>query len=493
MRPLRPARPRGGILVLALLCSSIAVLGLTYWVMTVGARSRYVDTIEDAAHRRLARSHGRSLAFRYVQRRVLPATQGHPFLAGFGEWNHDRQQPAWGGTRLATPWSNSPLASNTGSTGINRLSPGDRAGFGLADTFGQGYDLPLEILDGQQTVRHRWQARSYSPALAGDLLVVHTPDPATSPPATPVALTGSIQVNGRAHFHHAGDPGLSVDRAITFNGYSTRGPALPGRPPTNYPPVYSLAWSAGEPPAQSQSPWSGASPRHGVDPWTGASRVIWDQSDPGAPVFSLRQKIPNTREVSGWYQLDSNNGYSSDGRGTVTINLDSPTLDSVIVTHARLIRVIGQLDETAWLKAPELPTLLVVVRNAPSPSPPEDAPPGADTLAEISFEHKNNRRLVFAVSSQSDPETPVPLRFPQANLPEAGVGPNWRLILTLEQTPVSFDVAGGSLTLRGGLSTDRSLHAPSAPGGLTLERDLGPVGLTTKTPRRAWSEGFRLD
>jgi len=91
------------------------------------------------------------------------------------------------------------------------------------------------------------------------------------------------------------------------------------------------------------------------------------------------------------------------------------------------------------------------------------------------------------------PPAPVSLSFPEAAETSASVGPDWRMVLVLEQTPVAFAVAGGTLNLTGGLSTDRSVIAPAAPGALRLYRELGPVGLSTKTPRRTWAEGFRMD
>ena len=164
MKPLRPARPHGGILILALLCSGLAVLALSHWVLTITARSRQVDTLEDVTKRRIARNNGRQLGFRHLQRNVLPATSGTAISLGFGTWQESLGNYEWGGVRLDSPWNGSPLASTTGSTGVNRLSPGDRAGFGLATSSGLGYDLEMHVLDGQQSVPHRWQARSYPPA-----------------------------------------------------------------------------------------------------------------------------------------------------------------------------------------------------------------------------------------------------------------------------------------------------------------------------------------
>ena len=470
MNPRRPSRPRGGILVLALMSSGLAVLGLTYWIMTVSARSRHVDTMEDAAKRRLARANGRTMAFRYLHTRVLPGSAGAAFSRGLGDWYSGLQNYEWGGVRLDSAWNGSPLASNTGSTGVNRISPGDRAGFGLADSTGTGYDLPLHILDGSQSVPHRWQARSFSPALAGDLLVVHAP----ASPSTAVALTGSIQVNGRAHFHDAGAGALTVDPAVTFNAYSTQGPALPSLAATdtlvtNYPPLRGFSWAVAGAPA------------------AGQSRVVWDETAPG---FSLRNKVLDTRTVPAIYMVNGavsstgSNGYSSDGLGKVTIDLGNPTLDSVVVENAQTIDVIGQSTAVTWADVAGFPTVLIVVRRGP-----------ADTFvpATVNFRNKNNRRLVFAMRCESDPPAPVTLNFPEAADASAEVGPDWRLMLVLEQTPVSFAIAGNTLNLTGGISTDRSITGPVAPGALRLFRDLGPVGLTTKSPRRTWAEGFRMD
>lgn len=470
MKTLRLSRPRGGILVLALMCSGMAVLGLTYWVMTVGARSRHVDTMEDATKRRLARANGRMLGFRYMHMRVLPGTGGTAFSRGLGTWYSGLENYEWGGVRLNSAWSGSPLRSNTGSTGVNRLSPGDRAGFGLADSSGTGYDLLLQVLDGDQVVPHRWQARSYAPALAGDLLTVHAP----ASPTSTVALTGSIQVNGRAHFYDAGGSTLSVDPAVTFNAYSSQGPALPSLAATdlmvtNYPPLRGYAWAT-----------SGA-------PSFGQSRVIWEETAPG---YSLRNKVLDTRTVPAIYMVNGavsstgSNGYSSNGLGTVTIDLGNPTLDSVVVENVQTLEFIGQSTPIIWSDVAGFPTVLVVVRRGPSDT---------FTPTTVNFRNKNNRRFVLGMRCETAPSAAVALNFPEAATTAADVGPDWRLMLVLEQTPVSFAIAGNTLNLTGGLSTDRSVTAPTAPGVLRIFRDLGPVGLTTKSPRRTWTEGFRMD
>ena len=469
MKPLRPARPHGGILILALLCSGLAVLALSHWVLTITARSRQVDTLEDVTKRRIARNNGRQLGFRHLQRNVLPATSGTAISLGFGTWQESLGNYEWGGVRLDSPWNGSPLASTTGSTGVNRLSPGDRAGFGLAASSGLGYDLEMHVLDGSQSVPHRWQARSYPPALAGDLLVVHAPAAPVTGPPPPVTLTGTLQVNGRAHFHLAGSPALSVDPAVSFHGYSTEGPAVPSRLVTNHPPVQFLSWTTGG------------------TPIAGQSHVIWDESSTG---HSLRHQIINGRGlpslflINGAVNSTSSNGCASDGNGTVTIDLNSPTLEGIIVENVQHLNITGQNTAAAWADAASWPTAVIVVHRRP-----EDA----FIPATVSFRHKNNRRLVFAMRCESDPPEPVVLAFPEAGQSSAEVGPEWRMITVLEQTPVRFVIDGQTLNLTGGVTTDRSLAAPPAPGALRLHREPNPLALATKAPRRVWAEGFRRE
>jgi hypothetical protein len=472
MKLLRPSRPRGGILVFALMCSAVAVLGLTYWIMAVAGRSRYVDTLQASAKRRLARDNGRVLATRYVHARVLPAAAGGTFSRGFGEYYSGLQNYEWGGVSLALAWSGSPLASNTGSTGVNRISYGDRYGFGLTDALGNGLDLPLNILDGDDAWTYRWQARSYSPVLSGDLLVVHVPDADSSAAST--TITGVVNVNGRAYFHNASEnAGATPGDAVVFRAYGSPGPGWGALAPTdamvtNYPPISTLAWAV-----------AGAA-------LPGVSNVVWDTATPGN---SLRNKVLDTRTIPAIYTVDgatsstSSNGYSSDGLGTVTVDLTNPTLDGVVVQNVQTIEFVGQATDTTWADVAGYPTALVVVHRS-----------ATDTFVPttFNFRNKNNRRLAVGVRCETDP-APVTLNFPEADQAIAGVGPNWRLVLMLEQTPVIFAPAGGTLNITGGITTDRGFTAPGSPGALNLYRETSPIGLSTKTGRRSWAEGFRAD
>jgi hypothetical protein len=238
---------------------------------------------------------------------------------------------------------------------------------------------------------------------------------------------------------------------------------------TNYPPLRGFTWAT-----------LGS-------PTTGQSRVIWEETAPG---YSLRNKVLDTRTVPAIYMVNGgvsstgSNGYSSDGLGTVTIDLGNPTLDSVVVENVQNLEFIGQSTSVIWSDVAGFPTVLVVVRRGPSDT---------FTPTTVNFRNKNNRRFVLGMRCETDPPAAVSLNFPEAADASAEVGPDWRMMLVLEQTPVSFVIAGNTLNLTGGLSTDRSVTAPASPGVLRIFRDLGPVGLTTKTPRRTWTEGFRMD
>ncbi|MGI8602802.1 MAG: hypothetical protein ACR2OZ_07350 [Verrucomicrobiales bacterium] len=253
MKATSTSRTRGAVLVFALLCSAVAVLGLTGWIITVTARGQYIDELSKGTKRRIARENGRIIATRHVQRRVLPASQGDTFSRGIGAYFPSDEEAGtannyeWGGVELTSSWSGSILSSATFNVGVNRISYGDTGGFGLRTPDGVGRDLLMSLLDGSQRWSYRWQARSYSPVLTGDLLVVHRPPAGISE----VAVTGNLVIHGRAFFWMGPDAvnQPNVDAAVWFESYATSGRALTSRVPTNdvvtnYPPVSHLTWAS---------------------------------------------------------------------------------------------------------------------------------------------------------------------------------------------------------------------------------------------------------
>jgi hypothetical protein len=472
MKISHPRQPRGSILVFALLCSAVAVLGMTYWIATVAGRGNYVATLHDGAKRRMARENARIIATRYAQARVLPDSAGDMFSRGLGSYYAATDNYEWGGTELTAAWNGSVLSSVTPSIGINRISYADTAGFGLRtnDENQTGFDLPMLLMDGSQKRSYRWQARSYSPALAGDLFVVYRP-PAGAPE---VDISGSIAVHGRAYFW-MGASGPTIASSVTFDTYATSGSALASMVatdfvPSNYPPIYNLSSTSTSGPATA-----------------GYSNVVWDPNSPG---YSLRNKALDEQPMPALYMVNgatvstSSNGYSSDGLGTVSIDLSSPTLEFVVVENASTLRLTGQTTATTWADVASYPSVLIVYHQAAG---------STYNLTTIQMAEKNNRRLVLGVKKDENLAA-VTIDFPDAATAKAGVGPEWRMIAHLESTPATITYTGSTLNLTGGLATDRSLSAPSDSGRiLHIYREAVPLGLTSKTPRRAWVEGFKQD
>ena len=366
--------PRGAILVFALMCSAVAVIGMTYWIATVAARGQYVELLTESGKRRLARENGRAISTRHVRARVLGAEAGVAASRGLGTYYSGTDNYDWGGADLTSSWSGSSLSSLTSSIGINRISYGDITGFGLRMPDGTALDLPFSVLDGRHRWSYRWQARSYSPVLSGDLLVVHRP-PTGSPD---VAISGGIAVHGRAFFWVDGS-NPSVDATVACESYATSGPAIAtlaaaGVPLSNYPPVWNLTWT-------STSATGDA----------GFSNVVWDANSPGN---SLRNKaldsktLPALHLVDGGVASTSSNGYSSDGTGTVSVDLSNPTLDVVVVENAATLQLRGQSTATAWADVATYPSVLVVYHQAAG---------STHSLSAIQCLDKNNRRVVLGV------------------------------------------------------------------------------------------------
>jgi hypothetical protein len=74
------------------------------------------------------------------------------------------------------------------------------------------------------------------------------------------------------------------------------------------------------------------------------------------------------------------------------------------------------------------------------------------------------------------------------SVPNAGTGP-WRAILTLENTPISWTLAGGATqSLQGGIQTDRAVAVPG--GALSITWETAPALLERLTARDGWVEGY---
>ncbi len=472
-RPHRFGRPRGAVLVFALLISAVAVLGLTYWSLTVAARARYVEGQTQAVKRRIARDNGRVLARSWTERRVLADTDGTAFSRGIGTYFTATDSYDWGGIEMNSTWSGPTLQSNTACVGVNRISLANGSGFGLRTAANQGLDLPLHLLDGNNDWSYRWQARSCSAFLAGDLLSIH--NPSETPVNAPV-VAGTWNVHGRGCLWHAGNSGTYNASTLSFDkGYLSDAPipafANAGIRLSNYPPVLNRTYA-----------WTGSEPSV-----AGSLNVVWNDASPG---YTLKNRAldgkttPSNYTVKGDTASTSYNGFSSNGSGGVTVDLNNATLSDVVIENCTTIDLTGQSTTTEWSTANTLPVVLIVYHETAS-SPLQ--------LWTVRISGKNNRRLIFAIRKESG-ETSVAFNFLDANTTKAGTGPNYRLMLIAEKTPLTFTYSGNAVNLTGGIMTDRGLTGDAGSGNsISLYRETEPQSLAVKAPRRVWAEGFRAD
>ena len=445
-RPHRFGRPRGAVLVFALLISAVAVLGLTYWSLTVAARARYVEGQTQAVKRRIARDNGRVLARNWTERQVLSKTDGTSFSRGIGTYYSATDTYDWGGIEMNSTWTGSTLASNTPCVGVNRISLANGAGFGLRTAANQGLDLPLHILDGNNDWNYRWQARSYPAFCAGDLLAIH--NPSETPVNAPV-VAGTWNVHGRGCLWYAGNSGTYDATRLSFDrGYLSDAPITvfknAGIRLSNYPPVFNYTHG-----------WTGSLPSVG-----GSLNVVWNDNSPG---FTLKNRAldgkttPSNYIVKGDTASTSYNGFTSNGSGGVTVDLNNNTLSDVVIENCTTIDLTGQSTTTEWSTANTLPAVLIVYHETAT-SPLQ--------LWTVRISGKNNRRLIFALRKETG-ETSVAFNFLDADTTKAGTGANYRLMLVAEKTPLTFTYPGSGVNITGGIMTDRGLNGENGSGKAT--------------------------
>lgn len=468
---------RGAILVFALMLGGMAAIGLAIWVSVLGARSRYVEECQKSSRARLAAVNGRIIAARHVRNQVLTesadATLPSRGLGYSGSLSVATDRYSSGGMDITSTWSGSILSSNVPGVGVNRLSWANGPGFGLRDGTNTGMDLNAKIITERDQRNYRVQARSVTPALAGELLTVHAASAGFSSPV----IAGNISVHGGA----AVWPGANgaVAPTVTWDRpYQTASAKQSGRSdlPSNY---FVKSWT-----------WAPAGVPEGVTTGTASGQLntIWSTASTGN---SLRHKAEQgvtdlaTITYHGDVTRDTSsvNGVVVDGPSRkVTVDLSSYSLNKLIIDNVQTLELTGQIDLTKWNEADGYSVILIVVnQNTGSPI----------ALQNINFRYKNNRRIHLAVK-KADSQSAVNLNFPDL----VGITPpQWRLMLTLEGTPATVSMGAGTvLNINGAITTNCSFTGPTGTGqSLHLYQESSPLFLKALMPRRVWVESYRID
>jgi hypothetical protein len=434
---------KGGVLLYALVVMALGAVVAAAWIGTMSARMLYTESKDKAIDRRITLENSRLLATQYFLSQVLPGESGAALNISY---EIDGQTIA---AFEIAEWTDAPLLSTTLAPGHNVFAPGAGDGYTL--------DFAVEITNGSVTIPWLFQARSRSPLYGLDLLNAQRP---LLDPSSALELDENIRNPANAILWRPNTPNLYGFRTGSFQ--------TPGTPP----PAVTLLSPGGASILQSNLAFPPmTSGPAGADAYNGALDVVRDSSNPNS--LGAKAKSGTFILIDGLLEQDFE-GITNDGQGTVEIHLLTPTTTRIFIDgNVETLRLIGQANAGESNQATGLPGLLIVLD--------QDATSTAD-LTQVEMEGSNSRRLYLAVRKTNG--TAVLFNHLEAADPLL-----WRMGMTLENTPVEYALAGGSLLLTGGLRTDRTFQVSG--GFMNLNPEPDPRLLERLADRIAWLETYR--
>lgn len=180
----RTKRHRGSVLVVCLVLAALGTLGMAAWFSLLDARGHQIEASFKSFERRVSRENSRALAHRALYSRFL---HGNETLAT----DMTCELPDGKGRATIRAFNTIPLMSN---------SAGSPARDGATPLSSNAVEIAVDTGVGADSTRWTYRLRNHHPALAGDLLVIHTPvNPTDSAPL----VSGNLRVRGRAVFWDA--------------------------------------------------------------------------------------------------------------------------------------------------------------------------------------------------------------------------------------------------------------------------------------------------
>lgn len=457
----------GSVLIYALIVLAIGALVLTGWVQLLATRAIATTETSKAMKGRLIMENSRLLASQYILQNVLTETYAGP---GF----HMAAGGSWAEFYLTGTSTGAPLGVTSDSDHLNVFSPGGASGYGL--------NISARLFDGTvNLVPWDFQTRSISPIFAHDLLTVQS------------VVSSDWDVDGNTVVW---DPVSQGDFDFVSNTYQI---------PTVSPPVKNkaelpvLMSNFAFPPVTSGGAGYGGflSVIHPADVTRGllykagwrptgdttpapAHIAVYSDDDPGT------EPNPHVNLVmTGTAPDPSYLGVSSDGSGTVTIDLSESNSQLIYITNDVSTLILqGQLLNTADYaigatddKAdgvevdPRAGLLIVYVQDDGT----------ARNLTSIQLQGQNNRRVYLAVKKSNVPQSGITFT---TNTP----GARWRLAGVFENVPLTWSLVG-DLQLIGGLRSDASVEVTG--GTVSVFRETDPRLLARHAARLAWLESYR--
>jgi len=419
------------------------------WIALVSARGSYVEQMSAATQRRIALENSRALAQEFMLERVLPSSSGAAF--NYPD-SSDPAASAWGGINVLA-WGSAPLLSSTKSAGANYFNPGN----------GDDYFLPVTVTlhDGNTDPdrdfqidpypTRTFQIKSRSPLLAGTLLSIQYPTLSSSATVS----IASLDVAGAAFLRKT-----PLSANFTADSYST--PLDVGAISLTNSDGVGLVMNNLAVPRQIANPRSG-----GADFYAYGQFDAIHNSNPAAN--SAYTKASGGITVDGSTDSDNTDGVTCDASGNVTITLASlPRTNVYIPGNISTLTIVGQPTRADVTADNQLATLIVV----------DEVPASTRPLSTVTFSQYNNRRLDLAIKKTTS--STVTLQFSTTSA-------EWRLLLELENTPVTF-ASTGTVTLQGGIRSDRTIAHSTGSVRLTAEPD--PEYLEQLATRTAWVESY---
>ncbi|MFV1993872.1 MAG: hypothetical protein ACC661_00435 [Verrucomicrobiales bacterium] len=437
---------KGSILIAAILICAMGTIGITAWISVITTRSQQVEQIGASVIRRLRAENGRVAAREYFYRNVVTKSSGSAYSESLPD--------GWGGFSVEA-WTGAPMDS-TAQGVYNHFSP--------VPYFTYSKEFTVSISDGVSNLGHTFRVRSRNPMLGGDLFSMHTP---TLSPGATNTLSGNINVHGRALIW-TGEPGSNL-AGLDADRYVSRNVANPTLV------LNDTSGSANLPDNYPMTPMTNA--EFGGVTYGGELNVV--DGGIGNEENSLAVKMGTPVVVDGSVELAWTNGVSSNGTGRVYIDLDDPNLGPVLVQDVYRIYLYGQTTAAEAAGAAVLdPVAILLVRSNLAQR----------DLFSLRMFDGNSRRLHIGVKKTVGGAEVWGFVY------DADLNPTWRMMLTLENSSLRLiNLYQGSVTIEGGIRTDRSIRHTGWSGGagsIEITQETDPGNLETLETRNAWLEGY---
>ena len=467
-------RQAGSVMLLSLMIMGVTTLGVAAWVTLINGRTAYSEASEDGMRRRVAIRNSREIAEEYLYRYAAAGGSGVAASYPVDPVNspatpYDPSEPDIVEQVEVAAWSGAPFDSISEPGRMNRLSPADDTAYFQKFTIALGR--------GDHQVLRDFELRSRAPMFGGDLVTLHYP---TIDPTSNLRVRGNVEVRGRTVIwrpdiidlystnRYSSDEYALVDDA--YGEYDIYNPSGDQIRPSNFPfpPMTAGAVSASN------------------LGYNGQISTVENTYN----TFNSMHAAPGSAPVTANGLVSSSQqGVVSNGAGTVTIDLNEPSLKKVYIHNdTSAIRLNGQITQTEFDDADSYsPLQIIIVQDASSQR----------NLSMIECYQRNNRRLVVGVKKSknaSDPTSYLRVSFRWMNSNSTPF-PTWRLVAISENSEIRFqhNTSNSQVTVYGGVRTDRGFYShDSSSRKFILERETDPLGLESLllVDRNIWIESY---